>query len=137
VCLALNANGTLPASAFSWTILFHHESHLHPAGGPFTNTKTGTLQIPTSGHDFQGSTSYEIVLTVTDWDGLTAFTSVTVVPDKVNLSFDTVSFGSDRRNRRDQEASTVHSRRRQGFSAHDYCTDAVEWRNLVRVRFLV
>jgi glucose/arabinose dehydrogenase/chitodextrinase len=86
-------DGTLPASAFSWTILFHHDSHVHPAGGPFTNTKTGTLQIPTSGHDFQGATSYEIVLTVTDSDGLTATTSVTVVPDKVNVSFDTVPSG--------------------------------------------
>jgi glucose/arabinose dehydrogenase/chitodextrinase len=86
-------DGTLPASAFSWSILFHHDSHVHPAGGPFTNTKTGTLQIPVSGHDFQGTTSYEIVLTVTDSDGLTASTSVTVVPDKVNLSFDSVPSG--------------------------------------------
>ena len=86
-------DGTLPASAFSWTILFHHESHVHPGGGPFTNTKTGTLQIPSSGHDFQGATSYEIVLRVTDSDGLSASTSVTVVPDKVNLSFATVPAG--------------------------------------------
>ena len=86
-------DGSLPASAFSWTILFRHDSHVHPSGGPFTNTKTGTLQIPTSGHDFQGLTRYEIVLTVTDSDGLTDSTSVTVVPDKVNLSFNTVPSG--------------------------------------------
>ena len=86
-------DGTLSASAFSWTILFHHESHVHPAGGPFVGTTTGTLQIPTSGHDFQGATSYEIVLTVTDSTGLTNTTSVTVFPDKVNLSFDTVPSG--------------------------------------------
>ena len=86
-------DGTLPASAFSWTILFRHDSHVHPSGGPFTNTKTGTLQIPASGHDFQGFTRYEIVLTVTDSAGLTDSTSVTVTPDKVNLSFDTVPSG--------------------------------------------
>jgi glucose/arabinose dehydrogenase/PKD repeat protein len=86
-------DGVLPASAFSWTILFHHDSHVHPAGGPFTNTKTGTLQIPTTGHDFEGATSYEIILTVTDSTGLTASTSVTVLPDKVNLAFDTVPSG--------------------------------------------
>jgi glucose/arabinose dehydrogenase/chitodextrinase len=86
-------DGTLPASAFSWTILFHHDSHVHPGGGPFTDTKTGTLQIPLSGHDFEGTTSYEIILTVTDSSGLTASTSVTVIPDKVNLSFDTVPTG--------------------------------------------
>ena len=86
-------DGTLPASAFSWTILFHHDSHVHPAGGPFTNTKSGTLTIPTSGHDFQGGTSYEIFLTVTDSTGLSSSTSVTVVPDKVSLSFGTAPTG--------------------------------------------
>ena len=86
-------DGPLPASAFSWTVLFHHDSHIHPAGGPFTNTTSGTLQIPTTGHDFQGSTNYEIVLTVTDSTGLTASRSVTVIPDKVNLTYDTVPSG--------------------------------------------
>ncbi len=86
-------DGPLPASAFSWTILFHHDSHIHPGGGPFTNTTSGTLQIPTSGHDFEGSTNYEIVLTVTDSTGLTASTSVTVFPDKVNVNYDTVPSG--------------------------------------------
>jgi glucose/arabinose dehydrogenase/PKD repeat protein len=86
-------DGALPASAFSWTILFHHDSHIHPGGGPFTNTTSGTLQIPTTGHEFAGETNYEIVLTVTDSTGLTASTSVTVLPDKVNLTYDTVPSG--------------------------------------------
>jgi glucose/arabinose dehydrogenase/PKD repeat protein len=85
-------DGTLPASAFTWTILFHHDSHVHP-GGVVSGTKTGTLQIPTSGHDFEGSTSYEIVLTVTDSSGLSTSKSVTVFPDKVNLAFDTAPAG--------------------------------------------
>jgi glucose/arabinose dehydrogenase len=86
-------DGALPASAFSWTILFHHDSHIHPGGGPFTNTTSGTLQIPTTGHEYAGATSYEIVLTVTDSTGLTASTSVTVLPDKVNVTYDTVPSG--------------------------------------------
>jgi glucose/arabinose dehydrogenase/chitodextrinase len=86
-------DGVLPASAFSWTILFHHDSHIHPGPGPFTGTTSGTLQIPTSGHDFEGNTNYEIVLTVTDSTGLTASTSVTVIPDKVNLTYDSVPSG--------------------------------------------
>ena len=49
--------------------------------------------IPTSGHDFQDSTNYEIVLTVTDSTGLAASTSVTVYPEKVNLAFDSVPSG--------------------------------------------
>ncbi|HZM41677.1 MAG TPA: PQQ-dependent sugar dehydrogenase, partial [Acidimicrobiales bacterium] len=85
-------DGPLPPSAFSWTVLFHHDSHIHPAGG-VTNTTSGTLQIPTTGHDFQGATNYEIVLTVTDSTGLTASRSVTVIPDKVNLTYDTVPSG--------------------------------------------
>src|SRR4029453_14141697 len=76
-----------------WTILFHHDSHIHPAGGPFTNTTGGTLQIPTSGHDYRGATNYEIILTVTDSTGLTASTSVTVLPDKVNLTYNSVPSG--------------------------------------------
>ncbi|TMA28129.1 MAG: LamG domain-containing protein, partial [Deltaproteobacteria bacterium] len=82
-------DGALPASAFSWTIVFHHDGHIHPGGGPFTGISSGTLQIPTSGHDFEGSTNYEIALTVTDSDGLKGSTSVTIYPDKVNLSFGT------------------------------------------------
>src|SRR4029079_14906467 len=50
-------DGKLPASAYSWSILFHHEGHIHP-GTVITNTTTGTLGIPISGHDFQGATSY-------------------------------------------------------------------------------
>ena len=66
----------------------------HPSGGgPFTNTTSGTLPIPTSGHSFDGATNYEIVLTVTDSTGLSASTSVTVFPDKVNMTYDTVPSG--------------------------------------------
>jgi glucose/arabinose dehydrogenase len=86
-------DGNLPKSAFSWTILFHHEGHIHPGGGPYTNVTSGTLVIPTSGHDFQGATSYEIILTVTDSDGLKGSTSVTIFPDKVDLLFDTAPSG--------------------------------------------
>ncbi len=86
-------DGTLAASAFSWSIVFHHDSHTHPGGGPYTGTTSGTLVIPTSGHDFQDSTSYEISLTVTDSAGLQASTSVTIYPEKVDLTFDTVPSG--------------------------------------------
>jgi hypothetical protein len=55
--------------------------------------KSGTLTIPTSGHDFSGNTRYRVALTVTDSDGLTATTSVIVWPQKVNLTFNTVPAG--------------------------------------------
>lgn len=85
-------DGTLPASAFTWNVDFLHEGHVHP-GQVVTGAKNGTLVIPTSGHDFNGNTRYRITLTVIDANGLTNSTSVTVWPQKVNLSFDTVPGG--------------------------------------------
>ena len=85
-------DGTLPASAFTWNIDFLHDGHVHP-GTPVTGTRSGSFAIPTSGHDFSGNTRYRITLTVRDSDGLTAKRSVTVWPDKVDLSFDSVPSG--------------------------------------------
>jgi glucose/arabinose dehydrogenase/chitodextrinase len=85
-------DGTLPASAFSWTIDFLHSDHVHP-GTPQVGIKNGTFTIPTSGHDFSGNTRYRIGLTVTDSDGLTTTRSVTIYPEKVNLNFSTVPAG--------------------------------------------
>ena len=81
-------DGTLPASAYTWNIDFLHEGHVHP-GTPITGVTRGTFTIPTSGHDFSGFTRYRITLTVTDSSGLQSSQSVTVFPDKVNLTFDT------------------------------------------------
>jgi glucose/arabinose dehydrogenase/PKD repeat protein len=85
-------DGTLPASAFSWTIDFLHAEHVHP-GTPQSGAKSGTFTIPTSGHDFSGNTRYRITLTVTDSDGLTATKSVTIFPEKVSLNFSTLPPG--------------------------------------------
>ena len=78
-------DGTLPSSALSWKIVFHHDTHIHPV---MDNTPgaTGTVTIPTSGHSFRGDTSYELVLTATDSDGLQASRSVTIRPQKANLT---------------------------------------------------
>ena len=85
-------DGSLPASAFTWNIDFLHDGHVHP-GTPITGARSGSFTIPTSGHDFSGNTRYRITLTVRDSDGLTSTRSVTVYPQKVNLSFDTVPSG--------------------------------------------
>jgi hypothetical protein len=85
-------DGVLPASSFAWNIDFLHEGHVHP-GIPITGVKSGAFTIPTSGHDFSGFTRYRVMLTVTDSNGLQASTSVTVFPNKVNLSFDTIPTG--------------------------------------------
>ena len=85
-------DGTLPASAFAWNVDFLHDTHVHP-GTPITGVKSGTFTIPTTGHDFSGNTRYRITLTVTDSSGLTATRSVTIFPDKVNLTFGTTPAG--------------------------------------------
>ena len=86
------SGNSLPASAYSWTIVFHHETHIHPSGGPFTGITSGTFTIPVTGHDFSGNTSYEFILTVT-WNGLQATKSVFIYPDKVNVTFNTNPVG--------------------------------------------
>jgi glucose/arabinose dehydrogenase/PKD repeat protein len=86
-------DGSLSASQFSWSIAFHHAGHIHPGGGPFTNITSGTFTIPTTGHDFSGETSYEIILSVTDSNGLRGSDSVTIFPEKVNMAFDTIPSG--------------------------------------------
>jgi glucose/arabinose dehydrogenase len=85
-------DGALPASAFTWSIDFLHEGHVHP-GVPITGIRGGSFTIPTSGHDFSGNTRYRITLTVTDSNGLTDTRSVIVYPDKVTLTFQTVPGG--------------------------------------------
>ena len=80
-------DGPLPPTAYSWTILFHHDTHVHPTLGPVSGITGGTFTIPTTGHDFSGATSYEIILTVTDSTGLSTTTSVFMQPQKVHLTF--------------------------------------------------
>ena len=81
-------DGALPASAFSWSIDFLHDGHVHPAQ-TLNGATSGSFTIPTSGHDFSGNTRYRITLTVTDTSGLRDTKSVIVWPEKVNLTFNT------------------------------------------------
>ena len=86
-------DGVLPASAYTWTIDFLHDGHVHP-GQVVTGVKSGTFTIPTAGHDFSGLTRYRVMLTVTDSTGLQTTRSVLVWPQKVNLTFDTAPTGT-------------------------------------------
>ncbi len=78
-------DGARPPAGLSWTVLFRHDSHVHPFLGPVTGV-SGLFAVPTSGHDFSGNTRYEIILTATDSSGLQGSTSVTVWPEKVNVT---------------------------------------------------
>ncbi len=81
-------DGTLPASAFSWRVLFHHDSHTHPAFGPINGVTSGSFTVPTTGHP-EHTVFYRIYLTVTDSSGLQREVTRDVMPRKVNITLTT------------------------------------------------
>ena len=42
-------DGTLPASAFTWRVDFHHDAHSHPFIPATTGVTSGSFTIPTTG----------------------------------------------------------------------------------------
>ncbi|WKZ28958.1 MAG: PQQ-dependent sugar dehydrogenase [Patescibacteria group bacterium] len=80
-------DGVLPPSAFSWTVVFHHDAHTHPHLGPLTGVASSTFTIPTFGHT-EENVWYRINLTVTDSAGLQATASRDVYPRKANVTLD-------------------------------------------------
>ena len=80
--------GTLPASAFSWTIAFHHDTHSHPFLGPLVNTTGAAFTIPDSG-ETSANVFYRVHLTVTDSSGAQNSTFVDIYPNVVTLTLAT------------------------------------------------
>ena len=76
--------GDLPSSAFSWTIVFHHDTHMHPFLGPILDTRNDSFNVPISG-ETSANVFYRIHLTVTDSTGAQSSTHVDVVPNVVTL----------------------------------------------------
>ena len=64
--------GRLPPTALSWTILLHHNDHVHRFVGGTGASGSFVVQH----HDAAATYAYEVVLTATDSSGLTATTSV-------------------------------------------------------------
>src|SRR5262245_20478055 len=64
--------GTLGASALSWTVLLHHNTHVHT----FVGGTGAQSSFTAEDHGDIGTFSYEIVLTATDSSGLKSSTSV-------------------------------------------------------------
>jgi glucose/arabinose dehydrogenase len=78
-------DGTLPASAFSWTIVFHHDEHTHPFLGPITGVTSGSFQ-PAQTHETSTNVWYRIHLRVTDSQGLTHEVFRDIRPNVVTLT---------------------------------------------------
>jgi PKD repeat protein len=81
-------DGSLPPSAFSWTVLFHHDTHTHPAVGPINGTASGSFTIPATGHT-EDTVFYRIYLTVTDSSGVQTQVTRDVVPRKARITLAT------------------------------------------------
>ena len=77
-------DGTLPASAYNWSVVFHHAEHIHPFRNDIVGP-TGSITIP-RGPDNIDTTSYILTLTVTDSSGLSTSRSVEIKPNLVNLT---------------------------------------------------
>lgn len=81
-------DGTLTNNSYSWDVKFLHDDHFHPELTDFIGS-SDTYEITTTEHGFSADfqIGYQFVLTVTDSDGLSTETSVTILPEKVDLTF--------------------------------------------------
>jgi glucose/arabinose dehydrogenase len=77
--------GTLPASAFTWRIDFHHDTHTHPFMPSTSGITSGSVVIPTTG-ETAANVWYRIYLTVQDTGGLTHTVFRDVQPRRVRLT---------------------------------------------------
>ena len=82
----------LPASAFSWRVDFHHDTHDHPFLPTTTGVTGGSFVIPTTG-ETSANVWYRIYLTVTDPFGLTHTVQRDLFPQTVRLTLATSPTG--------------------------------------------
>lgn len=100
-------DGSLPASAFTWWVNLHHDSHVHPQVLPITGSRTGSFTIPVSG-ETSPNVFYRIHLRVRDSGGLTRSVSRDVRPRKSTVTLATNPGGLQLR-LDGQPVSTPHS----------------------------
>ncbi|WP_322936371.1 PQQ-dependent sugar dehydrogenase [Nocardioides bizhenqiangii] len=79
-------DGTLPASAFDWEIIFHHDTHTHPFLDPAPGSRSGSFTVPDSGFETAANVWFEMRLQVTDSAGRTTTVSRNVHPRTTTLS---------------------------------------------------
>jgi glucose/arabinose dehydrogenase len=85
-------DGTLPASAFTWEVVFHHDTHTHPFVPPTTGATSGSFTIPTR-NETSANVFYRVHLTVKDSTGLTTETTRDLLPRKSTMTFQTSPAG--------------------------------------------
>jgi glucose/arabinose dehydrogenase len=87
-----NEDGTLPPSALTWKIDFHHELHFHPALPATSGITSGSFTIPKSG-ETNDHVWYRVILTATDSKGLATSVYQDIFPQKVSIILSTTPKG--------------------------------------------
>ena len=77
-------DGALPASAFTWEVVFHHDAHTHPFLAPFSGQTAGTFTVPRIGHT-ETNVFFRIHLRARDSAGRESAAHVDVSPRLANL----------------------------------------------------
>jgi glucose/arabinose dehydrogenase len=78
-------DGTLPASAFTWEVVFHHDTHTHPFFGPTSGVTSGSVAIPNRG-ELSTNVLYRFHLTVRDSGGLTHTVTRDLLPRTATIT---------------------------------------------------
>jgi glucose/arabinose dehydrogenase/regulation of enolase protein 1 (concanavalin A-like superfamily) len=78
-------DGTLAASAFTWSVVFHHADHVHDGPPIAQGVTSGSFTIPNSG-ETAANVFYRLHLTVTDSEGLAGTTSVDINPHTTTIT---------------------------------------------------
>jgi glucose/arabinose dehydrogenase len=85
-------DGDLPASAFTWKVDFHHDSHIHPFMAARTGNKKGSFTIPKRG-ETSSNVYYILTLKVIDSAGLSKSVVRNILPQKAKMTFVTEPAG--------------------------------------------
>ena len=85
-------DGPLPASAFTWQVDFHHDSHTHPFVPATIGSMTGSFVIPAVG-ETATNVWYRIYLTVTDSGGMTHTAQRDITPRTSQITIASVRSG--------------------------------------------
>lgn len=82
-------DGTLSGSNLQWNILYHHGAHVHFDFAPGLSGNNNSIDIP----DHGDNTWIELCLVATDSGGLTDQDCISLLPNIVQVSFDTSPSG--------------------------------------------
>ncbi|MGH9720618.1 MAG: PQQ-dependent sugar dehydrogenase [Bryobacteraceae bacterium] len=85
-------DGALPASAFTWQVDFHHDTHVHPFLPPTSGARSGSFVVPNTG-ETATNVWYRIYLTVRDAGGMAHTTFGDIRPRVATITLQTSPAG--------------------------------------------